>query len=323
MNKPQRAAPLTAPLIYADRLFPADFATRAVARRLYAEVRDLADHLAARAHRPALVRRGCAVPRSGTSVRHAGPLHFPHALQPGRDARGDGHPAPGWRCVETDARKIWRKFAEHYHLFRGTPTRLWLDQAFADLFGMTVRLSAGTADHYFDRISECLAQPEFRPRALFERFKIEVIATTESPLDPLAHHKAIAESGWKGRVITAYRPDPVVDPEFDGFKSQCRNVRQPHALRHVFLARLSRGAPAAPRLFQAARRDLDRPRAHLGADRRSAADRCGAAVRQDPVGRIHRRRCRTVPRADADRNGAHEPGRRTGDANPSRIAAQP
>ena len=75
-----------------------------------------------------------------------------------------------------------------------------------------MRLSAATADQYFDRISECLQKPEFRPRALFEQFKIEVIATTESPLDPLAHHKAIAESGWKGRVVTAYRPDPVIDP---------------------------------------------------------------------------------------------------------------
>src|SRR5882724_11455690 len=87
--------------------------------------------------------------------------------------------------VETDGRTIWRRFAEHYYLFRGTPTRLWFDQAFAELFGMTVRLSAATADHYFDRISECLAKPEYRPRALFEQFKIEVIATNESPLDPL------------------------------------------------------------------------------------------------------------------------------------------
>ena len=132
---------------------------------------------------------------------------------PRRDGGKDGGK------VETDARKIWRRFAERYYLFRGTPTRLWLDQSFAELFGMTVRLSAETADAYFDRISECLAKPEFRPRALFEQFKIEVIATTESPLDPLAHHQAIRKSGWKGRVVTAYRPDPVVDPEFDGFRA--------------------------------------------------------------------------------------------------------
>src|SRR6185295_546616 len=132
--------------------------------------------------------------------------------------RRDGTP------VETDPRAIWRRFAEHYYLFRATPTRMWLDHAFSTLFGLEVRLSATTADHYFDRISECLALPEFRPRALFERFNIEVIATTESPLDDLKHHKAIRASGWRGRVITAYRPDPVVDPDFDGFRDNLRKL---------------------------------------------------------------------------------------------------
>jgi glucuronate isomerase len=109
-------------------------------------------------------------------------------------------------------------------LFRGTPTRLWLDHAFSELFGMEVRLTVATADHYFDRISEYLAKPAFRPRALFEQFKIEVIATTESPLDPLKSHQAIKTSGWKGRVVTAYRPDPVVDPEFDGFRANLEKL---------------------------------------------------------------------------------------------------
>jgi glucuronate isomerase len=95
--------------------------------------------------------------------------------------RRDGGP------VEKDARKIWRTFAANYHLFRGTPTRIWLDHAFSTVFGITERLSAETADRAFDRINECLAKPEFRPRALFERFNIEVIATTESPLDTLPH----------------------------------------------------------------------------------------------------------------------------------------
>jgi glucuronate isomerase len=80
-----------------------------------------------------------------------------------------------------------------------------------------VRLDADTADHYFDVIAEKLARPEFRPRALFERFNIEVIATTESPVDALVHHEAIAASGWRGRVITAYRPDAVIDAEHEAF----------------------------------------------------------------------------------------------------------
>jgi glucuronate isomerase len=116
-----------------------------------------------------------------------------------------------------DSRAIWRIFASSYHLFRGTPTRLWLDHAFNTVFGIDERLTVESADRYFDRIAACLADDAFRPRALFERFNIEVIATTESPLDSLAHHQAIRASGWNGRVLTAYRPDPVVDPQFENF----------------------------------------------------------------------------------------------------------
>jgi glucuronate isomerase len=119
--------------------------------------------------------------------------------------------------VETDARAIWRLFARNYHLFRGTPSRMWHDWVYAEVFGLTARLSEDTADQYFDVIAEKLQQPAFRPRALFDRFNIEVLATTESPLDGLEHHAAIRTSGWNGRVITAYRPDPVLDPDYEGF----------------------------------------------------------------------------------------------------------
>ncbi len=114
-------------------------------------------------------------------------------------------------------RAVWRLFAQHYYLFRGTPTRLWLDFVFQELFGLSQRLSADTADHYFDVISEKLASPEFRPRALYERFHIEVLATTDSPLDPLRAHQQIRDSGWQGRVLPTFRPDPVLDPDFGGF----------------------------------------------------------------------------------------------------------
>jgi len=116
-----------------------------------------------------------------------------------------------------DARKVWRIFASHYYLFRGTPTRMWLDFAFQELFGLKERLSAKTADFYFDTISEKLRTPEFLPRALYQRFNLEVLATTDSPIDSLADHKAIRDSGWKARILPTFRPDPVVDPEFDGF----------------------------------------------------------------------------------------------------------
>jgi glucuronate isomerase len=118
-----------------------------------------------------------------------------------------------------DPRKVWRLFAQHYHLFRGTPTRIWLDHVFAALFGFEERLSADTADFYFDRISEALTTPEFRPRQIYDRLKIEVIATTDSPLDPLLSHQKVRESGWNGRVVPAYRPDPVVDPDYPAFRA--------------------------------------------------------------------------------------------------------
>ena len=204
--------------LHPDRLFPADAATRGLARRLYATVKDL----------PIVSPHGHTDPQwfaddmpfANASALLITPDHYVFRMlySQGLKLEDLGIPRRDGSAGEQDARKIWHAFAAHYHLFRGTPTRLWLDQSFCELFGMTVRLSAATADQYFDRISECLAKPEFRPRALFEQFKIEVIATTESPLDPLAHHKAIAESGWKGRVVTAYRPDPVIDPEFDGFR---------------------------------------------------------------------------------------------------------
>jgi glucuronate isomerase len=106
-------------------------------------------------------------------------------------------------------------------LFRGTPTRIWLDFAFSTLFGLDKRLSAETADEYFDTISEKLRKPEYLPRALYERFNIEVLATTDSPVDTLSDHQVIRDSGWKARIIPTFRPDPVVDPEFAGF---ARNI---------------------------------------------------------------------------------------------------
>jgi glucuronate isomerase len=134
--------------------------------------------------------------------------------------RVDGGP------VETDPRKIWALFAANYHLFRGTPSRLWLDWVFSEVFGLTERLTPATADHYYETIDAALKTPAFRPRALFERFNIELLATTESPLDRLEHHRAIRASGWSGRVVTAFRPDPVVDPEHEGFHANLVELGQ-------------------------------------------------------------------------------------------------
>ncbi len=123
-------------------------------------------------------------------------------------------------------RRVWQIFASHYHLFRGTPTRLWLDYAFQELFGLEERLSEKTAELYYDTIAAKLQTPEFLPRALYERFNLEVLATTDSPVDSLADHIAICRSGWRARIIPNFRPDPVVDPEFPGFSESIAKLGQ-------------------------------------------------------------------------------------------------
>lgn len=114
-------------------------------------------------------------------------------------------------------REVWRTFAEHFRLFRGTPSAVWLDHVFGEVFGLEHRLSAETADHSYDHIAACLADPAFRPRALLDRFGIEVIATTDSPLDDLAHHQSLVDEGLGGRVVPTFRPDAVVDPDHEGY----------------------------------------------------------------------------------------------------------
>ena len=207
--------------LHPDRLFPADPSTRDLARALYATVESL-PIVSPHGHTDPAWYADDA-PFANASALLITPDHYVFRMLYSQgvplEALGIERQAgsPSGTPVEQDPRKIWRTFAAHYHLFRGTPTRMWLDHAFATVFGIDERLSQASADRYFDRINAQLGTPPFRPRALFERFNIEVIATTESPLDPLAQHRRIAESGWQGRVVTAYRPDPVVDPEFEGF----------------------------------------------------------------------------------------------------------
>jgi glucuronate isomerase len=110
---------------------------------------------------------------------------------------------------ERDPRRIWRRFAERYGVYAGTPTGLWLNYELHELFGIRERLNADTADRVYDAIAERLASPELRPRALFDRFNIELLATTDAASDSLEHHQAIRRSGWNARVIPTFRPDGV------------------------------------------------------------------------------------------------------------------
>jgi glucuronate isomerase len=129
-------------------------------------------------------------------------------------ARRDGGP------VEDDHRKIWQTFCEHFYLFRGTPTGMWITDELVSVLGVTQPLNAANAQRVYDQIAEKLAMPEFRPRALFERFQVEVLCTTDAATDPLMHHRAIHASGWQGDVRPTFRPDAVVNLDTDGWKEQ-------------------------------------------------------------------------------------------------------
>ena len=113
--------------------------------------------------------------------------------------------------VETDRRQIWQTFAENFYLFRGTPTGMWLTHELVSVFGVEEKLNGESAQPIYDHIAAQLARPEFRPRALFERFNIEVMATTDAATDPLERHQAIRASGWNGRIVPTFRPDGVVN----------------------------------------------------------------------------------------------------------------
>jgi glucuronate isomerase len=203
-------------VLHPDRLFPPDPTTRGLATELYDEVRSL----------PLISPHGHTDPHwFADNMAFTDPASLlitpDHYLTRMLYSQGVALEALG--VVPTDGipvaepRTAWRTFALHYQLFRGTPSGLWFDHVLAEVFGIQCRLDADTADEIYDAIAEALGRPEYRPRALFERFGIAVLATTDSPLDDLDAHARLARDGFDGRIIPTFRPDPVVDPNFDGF----------------------------------------------------------------------------------------------------------
>ncbi|PIB24747.1 glucuronate isomerase [Amylibacter kogurei] len=211
-------------LLDKDRLFPTDPAVRNLARSLYDDICDL----------PIISPHGHTDPRwfaenkpfSDPAQLLVTPDHYVFRMlhSQGIPLEAMGVPREDGGKTEQDPRKIWRLFAENYYLFRATPSRIWVDHVLQEVFGIYKPLSAETADEIYDHIDNCLTQDAFRPRALFEQFNIEAISTTESAIDDLKWHKLIQQSGWGGKVVTAYRPDAVIDPEFDGFADNVQKL---------------------------------------------------------------------------------------------------
>lgn len=197
-------------VLHDDRYFDPNPAVRAIARTLYEETQAL-PLICPHGHvEPALLAENAPFPEPTTLLIIPDHYIFRMLYARGVSMESLGIPTRDGTPVESDPRVIWRRFAEHYHLFRGTPTGAWFDQELHDVFGVRVKLDAGSALQVYDQVAERLASPEFRPRALFERFNIEVLATTDRATDSLAHHRAIRASGWSGQVIPTFRPDALL-----------------------------------------------------------------------------------------------------------------
>ncbi|KEI73396.1 glucuronate isomerase [Endozoicomonas elysicola] len=206
--------------LHPDRLFDADSSIRSVARALYQEIRQL----------PIVSPHGHTDPSWFADNK---PFGNPAALllQPDHyvfrmlHSQGISLESLGIVSkdaaveVEQDPRKAWQIFADNFHLFRGTPSRMWMDHALTEVLGVDQPLNSKTAQTIYDHIDAQLKTEAFLPRSLYERFNIDVLATTETAVDTLEHHCRINESDWQGRVITTFRPDSVTDPEHPDFIS--------------------------------------------------------------------------------------------------------
>ena len=219
--------------LHPDRLFPADERTRAIARGIHRRTADL-PLVSPHGHvDPRLISQNEPFPDPARLF--VVPDHYLTRMLYSQGYTPDqlGVPSADGGPSETDGRAIWRRFAENYHLFRGTPSKLWLDYTFAEVFGIDQRLGADTADEFYDRLSARLAEPAFRPRALFDKFNIEVLATTESPVDSLDPHAALAAEpagdgrrwgGKGGKVVTTFRPDNLVEPDWPGWAERVERL---------------------------------------------------------------------------------------------------
>lgn len=205
--------------LHPDRLFSPDPATRIVARELYKQVADLPlvcphGHVDSRMFADPAYSFGSPVELLIIPDHYVTRILYSQGIPP----ECLGVPRQDGKPVETDHRRIWQTFAERFHLFLGTPSGLWLRHELESVFGVKEKLTAESTQRIYDRIADCLAQPEFRPRSLFERFNIEFLSTTDAATDDLRHHQAIRASGWKGRVVPCFRPDGVVNLDTPGWR---------------------------------------------------------------------------------------------------------
>lgn len=208
----RRAAPAARErlVLHDDRYFDPDPSVRRVARSIYEETRDL-PLICPHGHVEAsLLAADAPFPEPTALLITPDHYIFRMLYSQGVSFEALGIPARDGIRVEQDPRAVWQRFAEHYYLFRATPTAAWLEYQLAVVFEIDTRLDGHTAYYVYDELSERLASPEFRPRALFDRFGIEVLTTTNGATETLDHHQALRTSGWHGVVLPCFRPDALL-----------------------------------------------------------------------------------------------------------------
>ena len=188
-----------------DRLLPADPGTRDIARRLLTYVEDL-PIISPHGHLEASMFVKDEAFADPTSLLIS-PDHYLTRI-----LHSAGVDLADLRVGGTEGsspREAWRIFASHWDLYTGTATGYWVEQEFEHVFGINPDLlSSANADDIYDQLSEILAKPDFRPRALAEQFNLEILAATDDPLDDLKDHKALAEDPtFSPRVLPTFRPD--------------------------------------------------------------------------------------------------------------------
>ncbi len=203
----------TSPTSRDDRLLPPDPATKQIARHLYEQVAG-APIISPHGHVPARVL-AADQPFSDPASLFVSSDHYVtrqlHASGVRLDALSVAHGA--------DPREVWRTLARHAHALAGTASAFWLRDELESVFGIEDEITPDNADEVFDRIAALLQEPEYRPRALFDRFGIRVLATTDDPLDPLDAHRALRDSAtFTGRVLPTLRPDAYIDPAAASFR---------------------------------------------------------------------------------------------------------
>lgn len=210
--------------VHPDRALPADPATRGVARRIYGETVSL-PLLCLHGHIDAEVLAADEPFDDPAQLLVVSDHYVTRMLvSQGLTLEDLGVPRLDGTTPQVPSREVWRAFCSQWRAFRGTPSRYWLEHELAEVFGIDVHPGAETADLIYDRITERLAEPDFRPRALLDRFGIEVLATTDSATSPLAHHARLQADGFAGRIIPTFRPDALLHVDQPSWRTSTREL---------------------------------------------------------------------------------------------------